>query len=157
MYLLSGFGSSYVLTFVLVTLLSALDFWTVKNVSGRLMVGLRWWNKIDAAGKSHWHFESFEDQRYIQPTESNVFWLGLFIAPAVWVLLALSTVLTLRFMWLLLVLVAFGANALNCLGYVRRAAAPPHPLLPMLLPPARPLPPVVTALTRSSCLRMLVA
>jgi len=23
---------------------AALDFWTVKNVSGRLLVGLRWWS-----------------------------------------------------------------------------------------------------------------
>ena len=42
-------GVGYVLTFVLVTVLSALDFWTVKNVSGRLLVGLRWWNHIDEA------------------------------------------------------------------------------------------------------------
>ena len=33
------------------------DFWTVKNVSGRLLVGLRWWNYIDDQGTSHWMFE----------------------------------------------------------------------------------------------------
>eukprot|EP01050_Picozoa_sp_SAG11_P010429 SAG11_NODE_1041_length_6056_cov_5.902468_6_plen_102_part_00 len=31
---------------VLCILLLAMDFWTVKNVSGRLLVGLRWWNEI---------------------------------------------------------------------------------------------------------------
>ncbi|KAJ0388699.1 hypothetical protein P43SY_011862 [Pythium insidiosum] len=40
------FGSilfdSYVFIFVLCVLLLAFDFWTVKNVSGRLLVGLRW-------------------------------------------------------------------------------------------------------------------
>jgi hypothetical protein len=55
----------------------------VKNVTGRLLVGLRWWNEIDERGSSHWKFESFEEQRYIHPTDSNVFWLTLFIAPAV--------------------------------------------------------------------------
>lgn len=124
LYILSGFffSSEYVLTFVAVVLLSALDLWTVtprstathhacctaaappprpagpshgvpviwssalmqvKNVTGRLLVGLRWWNEIDSAGVSHWKFESFEEQRYIHPTDSNVFWLTLFIAPAV--------------------------------------------------------------------------
>ena len=39
-------------------LLLAFDFWTVKNVSGRLMVGLRWWNKIEEDGTSTWMFES---------------------------------------------------------------------------------------------------
>ena len=37
-----------------------MDFWTVKNVSGRLLVGLRWWNDVDEAGQNHWRFESFE-------------------------------------------------------------------------------------------------
>lgn len=177
MYLFSGFGSGYVVTFVMVTVLSALDFWTgarrlgrsgslthqimlsppapslptvcasaVKNVSGRLLVGLRWWNRIDGDGKSHWHFMSFEDQRVIHPTDSNVFWLGLFIAPGVWILLAISTVrrrrraqpsrrhtaltgvrvpadapqvLTFHFMWLVLVLVALSSNMTNVIGYVK--------------------------------------
>ena len=57
---LSGYARSYVLTFVVVTILSAMDFWTVKNVSGRLLVGLRWWNDVDEAGQNHWRFESFE-------------------------------------------------------------------------------------------------
>jgi len=35
-----------------------MDFWTVKNITGRLMVGLRWWNYVDDDGKSHWIFES---------------------------------------------------------------------------------------------------
>lgn len=35
-----------------------MDFWTVKNVTGRLMVGLRWWNYVDDDGKSHWVYET---------------------------------------------------------------------------------------------------
>ena len=30
------------MTFVLVTILGVCDFWVVKNVTGRMMVGLRW-------------------------------------------------------------------------------------------------------------------
>lgn len=41
-------------------LLSALDFWTVKNVTGRLLVGLRWWNDFDQNGREVWRFESFD-------------------------------------------------------------------------------------------------
>lgn len=118
-YLFSGFGSGYVVTFVMVTILSALDFWTVQKITGRLLVGLRWYNTIDEQGKSQWQFMSFEDQRVINPTESNVFWIGLFSAPGIWILLGLSTVLTLRFMWLVLVLVALGLNMMNVVGYVK--------------------------------------
>ena len=44
--------------FLTVILLLAFDFWTVKNVTGRLMVGLRWWNKVEDDGTSTWVFES---------------------------------------------------------------------------------------------------
>ena len=41
-------------------LLHSFDFWTVKNVSGRLLVGLRWWNEIHEDGSNIWVFESKE-------------------------------------------------------------------------------------------------
>ncbi len=102
-----------------VTLFSAIDFWTVKNISGRLLVGLRWWNDIDERGESHWRFESYEDQRFVHPTDSNAFWLPLFVTPAVWILFAFGAVITLKFMWLVLVLVAFLCNAINTYGYTK--------------------------------------
>jgi len=42
----SFFSSSFVLNFVVIVLLLSFDFWTVKNVTGRLLVGLRWWNEV---------------------------------------------------------------------------------------------------------------
>lgn len=29
-----------------------------QNITGRLMVGLRWWNQVDDDGRSHWVFEA---------------------------------------------------------------------------------------------------
>ena len=109
----------YVMTYVIVTIQSAPDFWTVKNVSGRLLVGLRWWNRVDDKGESHWQFESFEDRRFVHPTDSNVFWMTLFGAPLVWALLGIGAVITLHFMWLLLCLVALGLCGINLYGYIR--------------------------------------
>jgi len=37
-------------TFILVILCVSFDFWTVKNVTGRLLVNLRWWSEIDEMG-----------------------------------------------------------------------------------------------------------
>ncbi len=52
-------GDAYfVHIFLTIILLLAVDFWTVKNVTGRLLVGLRWWNKVDEDGTSTWMFES---------------------------------------------------------------------------------------------------
>lgn len=58
-YMLCGwFSDSFITSFVFVILLLSADFWTVKNITGRLMVGLRWWNYVDDEGASHWVFES---------------------------------------------------------------------------------------------------
>ena len=40
-------------------LLLAADFYYLKNIAGRRLVGLRWWNEVDTStGDSHWVFES---------------------------------------------------------------------------------------------------
>lgn len=62
-YILSAlFVSSFVIIFVVTVLLAALDFWVVKNVSGRILVGLRWWNEINDLGESVWKFESLDQE-----------------------------------------------------------------------------------------------
>lgn len=62
-YLVCGlFSASYVINFVITIAMLAIDFWTVKNVTGRLLVGLRWWNDVDERGASTWKFESLDQQ-----------------------------------------------------------------------------------------------
>ncbi|KRT81297.1 hypothetical protein AMK59_5715, partial [Oryctes borbonicus] len=80
------FSNSYITTFVVVVLLLSIDFWTVKNVTGRLMVGLRWWNYVDDDGKSHWVFESRkgQNQNRINERESRIFWTSLILVPLLW-------------------------------------------------------------------------
>lgn len=56
----SWFSSSFVNVFVVCVLLLAFDFWTVKNVSGRLMVGLRWHSEVQDDGTTQWRFEAQE-------------------------------------------------------------------------------------------------
>lgn len=52
------FSDSFITSFVFVVLFLSADFWTVKNITGRLLVGLRWWNYVDEEGASHWVYES---------------------------------------------------------------------------------------------------
>ncbi|KAK2586118.1 hypothetical protein KPH14_001253 [Odynerus spinipes] len=73
------FTNSFIASFVTIVLLLSMDFWTVKNITGRLMVGLRWWNYVDDNGKSHWVFESKKNR--INPTEARIFWLALILSP----------------------------------------------------------------------------
>lgn len=58
-YMFGGlFSVGFVNLFIVCILLLAFDFWTVKNVSGRLMVGLRWWSEVQEDGTTVWRYES---------------------------------------------------------------------------------------------------
>nr|DAD33016.1 TPA_asm: hypothetical protein HUJ06_011867 [Nelumbo nucifera] len=81
-YILSAlFFSSFVVIFVVTVLLAALDFWVVKNVSGRILVGLRWWNEIDDQGESIWKFECLDQESLarMNKKDSWLFWWTLYL------------------------------------------------------------------------------
>merc|ERR1719382_1638742 len=72
--LLFYFNGGYVSTFILTTIFAALDFWTVKNITGRLLVGLRWWSHVREDGSQEWVFESNPEEGNLNSTDRNVFW-----------------------------------------------------------------------------------
>jgi len=113
-------SANFVLIFIVCVLLLAFDFWTVKNVSGRLLVGLRWWNEILPDGSSEWRFESADmSQRRGNAMDSNVFWGGLLVPPVLWALFALGALLRLNVEWFLIDVVALMLNGANVVGYLR--------------------------------------
>ena len=60
MYLGSGlFRLGYITTFITVVMFLSMDFWLTKNVSGRLLAGLRWWNHVNDKGEMKWYYESW--------------------------------------------------------------------------------------------------
>ena len=77
-YILSTlFFDSFVIIFVVTVLLAALDFWVVKNVSGRILVGLRWWNEINDLGESVWKFECLDQEvSFLHYNTINLYFLG---------------------------------------------------------------------------------
>ncbi|KAG4078221.1 hypothetical protein HA402_011293 [Bradysia odoriphaga] len=121
-YMLCGwFSDSFITSFVFVVLLLSADFWTVKNITGRLLVGLRWWNYVDDSGVSHWVFESRkgETQGRVNAQESRIFWLALILCPILWAIFFIVALFGLKFRWLLLVLIALALNGANLYGYVK--------------------------------------
>ncbi|XP_034250745.1 uncharacterized Golgi apparatus membrane protein-like protein CG5021 isoform X1 [Thrips palmi] len=117
----SFFSDSFIGIFVFLILLLSMDFWTVKNVTGRLLVGLRWWNYVDDNGKSHWVFESRKgiSQNRIHPGESRYFWTGLIVFPVLWVIFWLVCLFGLKFKWMLVVSIAIVLHGANLYGYVK--------------------------------------
>jgi len=112
-------SSSFVNIFVVCVLLLAFDFWTVKNVTGRLMVGLRWWSEVRDDGSTEWKFEAHEDGLQSTTLDVGVFWLGLILPALVWFLFGLGSLFRLSFDWLLLIATALALSFANIIGYVR--------------------------------------
>lgn len=121
-YLLCEFlSTSFIACMVSIILLLSCDFWTVKNITGRLMVGLRWWNQVDDDGQSHWVFESRKGagKQQASDSESRIFWLGLIVCPILWVIFAFSTLVSFKIKWLAVVIMGVVLQGANLYGYVR--------------------------------------
>ncbi|XP_070790621.1 Golgi apparatus membrane protein TVP23 homolog B-like isoform X2 [Pituophis catenifer annectens] len=116
-------SNSYIACMVTIILLLSCDFWAVKNVTGRLMVGLRWWNQVDDDGKSHWVFEarkaSAQGRKAISEAESRIFWLGLITCPLLWVIFAFSALFSFKVKWLAVVIMGVALQGANLYGYIR--------------------------------------
>lgn len=115
----SLFSSSFVNIFILCVLLLAFDFWTVKNVTGRLMVGLRWNSVVKEDGSTSWKFEAQEEGLSSTSLDIAVFWVGLFTPGVVWVLFGMGCFFSFKFDWLLLIIAAISMSWANIIGYVR--------------------------------------
>eukprot|EP01012_Entosiphon_sulcatum_P043309 TRINITY_DN57570_c0_g1_i1.p1 TRINITY_DN57570_c0_g1~~TRINITY_DN57570_c0_g1_i1.p1 ORF type:complete len:231 (+),score=45.87 TRINITY_DN57570_c0_g1_i1:54-746(+) len=112
--------TNFVLIFVIVVLLLAADFWTTKNVTGRLMVALRWWNEISEDGQNDWQFES-GDQAQVNPIDAKFFWIVLVGNVVIWSFNLLVCIMTptKNFKWVPLVAIALALSGANCYGYFK--------------------------------------
>jgi len=112
---------SMIMIFIITILLLAADFYYLKNIAGRRLVGLRWWNEVDVqTGDSQWVFESSEPgTKTINPTDSRFFWLALYTQPILWVLLAVFALVRLQFLWLPLVVIALVLTIMNAMAFSR--------------------------------------
>ncbi|XP_041362981.1 Golgi apparatus membrane protein TVP23 homolog B-like [Gigantopelta aegis] len=121
-YLLCGlFSDSFITNFVVIVILLSMDFWTVKNITGRLLVGLRWWNYVDTDGKSQWVYECRKDKGTTtnSAAESRIFWLSLVVAEVIWIIFLFGALFTLKFKWFMVVVVGILMNGANLYGYIR--------------------------------------
>lgn len=86
-------------------LLLATDFYYLKNIAGRRLVGLRWWNEVDTGtGDSHWVFESQDRGAAQNMTDKRFFWLALYCQPALWVVLGVLALVRFKNpIWLILI------------------------------------------------------
>uniref|UniRef100_A0A8C2CU30 Golgi apparatus membrane protein TVP23 homolog n=1 Tax=Cyprinus carpio TaxID=7962 RepID=A0A8C2CU30_CYPCA len=121
-YLFCEFLSrSFIANMVTIILLLSCDFWTVKNVTGRLLVGLRWWNQVDEDGHSHWMFESRSgtSKNVVSNSDSRIFWIGLIVCPLFWAFFVFSSLFSFNIKWLAVVIMGVVLQWANLYGYMR--------------------------------------
>ena len=116
--ILGLFGFSDALIFIIVVILNAFDFWYVKNVSGRILVGLRWWNEVRDDGTEVWIFESDYEKRATS-IDTTLFWSSLYIAPLFWGIFLIIELIGLSLMWFLVCLISFVLTFSNTIGYYK--------------------------------------
>lgn len=112
------FSSAYVTIFVVTILFLAADFWTTKNVTGRLLVCLRWWNDIKDDGSSEWIFESAPDaDRRVNGFDRWFFWITTGANCAVWLLMILFNLMS--FTRLPMTVLGFILGGANFVGFLK--------------------------------------
>lgn len=102
---------------MIVVVLLSVDFWTVRNISGRVLVGLRFWNQVDEDGTSYWVFESRDPSQAANAVDSKMFWMALYTFPVAWILLLFIGILKFNLSFLPIVILALVFNLTNTVGF----------------------------------------
>lgn len=93
LYLIMPLVTSTFNTLFFVIVLASVDFWIVKNVAGRLLVGLRWWIDFNEEGEEQWKFECKVDERTNSGASDKAFWWTLILFSIIWIALSVINVL----------------------------------------------------------------
>ena len=113
------FTSNEALVMIIVISLIAADFWYTKNISGRILVGLRWWNNYDANTQENtWKFESKNEIK--EPNiDRKTFWFSLYGFAGIWLILFIWECIMFNFTWAFLCLISLAICGTNVFGFFR--------------------------------------
>ena len=106
-------------TFIVVIIIASIDFWFTKNISGRYLVGLRWWNGDDDDGENGWQWEHDDLKIARSDIDKNVFWYGIFFSTGFWFVMLVIKTLAISLFWGMLVAVCFSLSFTNLYAYYK--------------------------------------
>ena len=109
--------SSLALNIGLITLISSIDFWYVKNIFGRVCAGLKWGRLIEDNGKEKFFFECKKDEKTVNQMDKKFFWTIIVLGPVIWSLLLFFNILS--FKNLLIILLPFVLNWFNLWAFYK--------------------------------------
>ena len=118
-YLFLDIISSDAFVMIVVILLNAADFWYTKNISGRILVGLRWWNTFNPDTQQDiWTFESKNEIKEAN-IDRRTFWISLYLYTGAWLVLFIWECVMFNFMWGFLCLICLAITGTNTYGFFR--------------------------------------
>merc|ERR1711920_1114196 len=94
----------------------SVHFWVTKNVLGRIMVGLRWYSEVDEEGNTQWKYMSDVNFKP-NARDKNIFWYGIYLWPAMWMLFFVFDIFKFHWAWLLLDGIAVVLSCTQFYGY----------------------------------------
>jgi len=116
---LNIFTSNQAFVMIVVIICVAMDFWYTKNISGRILVGLRWWNTYNSETQQEvWKFESKNEIKEANADRAT-FWLSLYGFTGAWIVLFIWECIWFNFMWASLCLISLAISGTNTYGFLR--------------------------------------
>ena len=115
---LNIFLNNTTLTFIVVILFGVFDFWVVKNLTGRILVGLRWWSQVNPDGTEEWRFEGLHEKKS-GGMDSFIFWTVLYLAPIGWIVFLVSSALSFSVSQITICAACMVLAGTNLLGYMK--------------------------------------
>jgi hypothetical protein len=116
--ILNWFTKKSSVIYLTTVLFGSADFWVTKNLSGRLLVGLRWWNEVKENGEEVWIFESKNEKKEAS-SDKIVFWFSLYGFNIIWLCLIIANLITLNPARTIIAIVIFVFASVNLYGYFK--------------------------------------
>ncbi|KRX05906.1 hypothetical protein PPERSA_03843 [Pseudocohnilembus persalinus] len=118
-YFFAGLFLDSTFKFICVTLFVCFDFWTVKNITGRLLVGLKWDNNFQQDGTEIWEYQSMDANFVPNTVDKSFFWTSLLSFTAFWCVFLVLNIISISIYSICLNLVGFTLSWCNLYGFYK--------------------------------------
>lgn len=113
-----SYENDFILTFAITFFLVSLDFYLVKNITGRFLVKMIWWNDVKEDYSNNFVFYSL-DENLLNTTDKNVFWFSLYIFSFHWLIQTIQMLISLQVCWFVLCLLCLILSFCNLFNFWR--------------------------------------
>ncbi|CRH01336.1 golgi apparatus membrane protein TVP23, putative [Plasmodium relictum] len=93
--------NDFIVTFAITFFLVSLDFYLVKNITGRFLVKMIWWIDVNDDYSNKIVFHSLEEN-LLNKLDKNIFWYSLYVNFFIWLIQTIQMLISLQVCWFLL-------------------------------------------------------